>query len=558
MDDKLKDQSTTEQINQQDEGKKHKKLILLLLLLLLFSSVGVSLMLNHHTEELPVIDTITIDPVEKRNIHVSGQVMYSDGRVYQNGRVQLHSDVMETKTDENGWFLFKDVDPAEHTLSVLDKDGNVIAKALISVEQKQKGQNFNITKNKDGEYVVHLSTAIRYLELKVEVDGDKLLLIPESSYAVTDKGNVFTQDGQLKVDDGQIVLPSGTVVLENNNIVHYPYMVKPDNTIISIPEDGVKLEDGTVIQEDGTIVFPKDDVEINDERDEVTNGNDGTTHEIPKDKPSNVKPDGDVEPIVPSEPDTPTDPDKSVDPDKPVNPDTPVDPDKPTGPDTPIDTDKPVDPDTPVDPDKPTDPDKPVDPDKPTDPDTPVDPDKPTDPDTPVDPDDPLSPPEGYTVRGNNKAGWTSPWNVTTPLTALDLFDTGKINSESVPVIQPGSEGSYIFCLENNRSTNLSVKIYLEKVSKVEFPLEYRLSEIQSIDSVVDDDVKWQSLKDGELTLSADGTIGHKSTDNRKLYRLEWRWPFDKTNSKDTELGKNQSKFEIKLGVRVEELVKEK
>ena len=71
MDDKLKDQSTTEQINQQDEGKKHKKLILLLLLLLLFSSVGVSLMLNHHTEELPVVDTITIDPVEKRNIHVS-------------------------------------------------------------------------------------------------------------------------------------------------------------------------------------------------------------------------------------------------------------------------------------------------------------------------------------------------------------------------------------------------------------------------------------------------------------------------------------------------------
>ena len=510
MDDKLKDQSTTEQINQQDEGKRHKKLILLLLLLLLFSSVGVSLMLNHHTEELPTVDTITIDPVEKRNIHVSGQVMYSDGRVYQNGRVQLHSEVKETKTDENGWFLFKDVDPAEHTLSVLDKDDNVIAKALISVEQKQKGQNFNITKNKDGEYVVHLSTAIRYLELKVEVDGDKLLLIPESSYAVTDKGNVFTQDGQLKVDDGQIVLPSGTVVLENNNIVHYPYMVKPDNTIISIPEDGVKLEDGTVIQEDGTIVFPKDDVEINDERDEVTNGNDGTTHEIPKDKPSNVKPDGDVEPIVPSEPDTPTDSDK------------------------------------------------PVNPDKPTDPDTPVDPDKPTEPDTPVDPDDPLSPPKGYIVRGNNRAGWTSPWNVTTPLTALDLFDTGKINSENVPVIQPGSEGSYIFCLENNRSTNLSVKIYLEKVSKVEFPLEYRLSEIQSIDSVVDDDVKWQSLKDGELTLSADGSIGHKSTDNRKLYRLEWRWPFDKTNSKDTELGKNQSKFEIKLGVRVEELVKEK
>lgn len=81
-------------------------------------------MLNHHTEELPTVDTITIDPVEKRNIHVSGQVMYSDGRVYQNGRVQLHSDVMETKTDENGWFLFKDVDPAEHTLSVLDKDGS--------------------------------------------------------------------------------------------------------------------------------------------------------------------------------------------------------------------------------------------------------------------------------------------------------------------------------------------------------------------------------------------------------------------------------------------------
>lgn len=516
MDDKLKDQSTTEQINQQDEGKRHKKLILLLLLLLLFSSVGVSLMLNHHTEEIPAVDTITIDPVEKRNIHVSGQVMYSDGRAYQNGRVQLHSEVKETKTDENGWFLFKDVDPAEHTLSVLDKDGNVIAKALISVEQKQKGQNFNITKNKDGEYVVHLSAAIRYLELKVEVDGDKLLLIPESSYAVTDKGNVFTQDGQLKVDDGQIVLPSGTVVLENNNIVHYPYMVKPDNTIISIPEDGVKLEDGTVIQGDGTIVFPKDDVEINDERDEVTNNEDGTTNEIPKDKPSNVKPDGDVEPIVPSEPDIP------IDPDKPVDPDTPIDPDKPT------------------------------------DPDTPVDPDKPIDPDTPVDPDDPISPPEGYIVRGNNKAGWTSPWNVTTPLTALDLFDTGKRNSENVPVIQPGSEGNYIFCLENNRSANLSVKIYLEKVSKVEFPLEYRLSEIQSIDSVVDDNVKWQSLKDGELTLSADGTIGHKSTDNRKLYRLEWRWPFDKTNSKDTELGKNQSKFEIKLGVRVEELVKEK
>lgn len=493
MDDKLKDQ-TTEQTIQQEERKKHKKLVLLLLLLLLFSSIGVSLILNHHTEELPVVDTITIDPVEKRSIHVSGQVIYSDGRVYENGRVQLHSEVKETKTDKNGWFLFKDVDPTEHTLSVLDEEDHVVAKALISVEQKQQGKDFNITKNKDGEYVVHLSTTIRYLELKVEVDGDKLLLLPENSYAVTDKGKVFTQDGQLKVDDGQIVLPSGTVVLENNNIVHYPYMVKPDNTIINIPKDGVKLEDGVVIQGDGTIVFPKDDVEINDERDEVTNGEDGTTNEIPKDKPTNVKPDGDVETIVPSEPDTPTDPD---------------------------------------------------------------DPNQPTDPDD-TDPEEPISPSEGYIVRGKNKAGWTSPWDMTTPLTALDLFDTGKRNKEDIPIIQPGSEGSYIFSLENQRSTDLIVSIQLQKVSEIEFPLEYRLSEIQSIDSVVDKNVKWQSLKNGALTIYDEGIIGHKSTNNQKLYRLEWRWPFDQTNETDTELGRNQSQFELKLGVHVEEAVKEK
>ncbi len=95
---------------QKGTNKKQRLMTLLLvflLLLALFSSVLVGFLIGRNTDPYrgQIIDTIFIGPDRNRTVHVSGQVVYSDGTPYADGTVELRSEPIITTTDYKGRFF---------------------------------------------------------------------------------------------------------------------------------------------------------------------------------------------------------------------------------------------------------------------------------------------------------------------------------------------------------------------------------------------------------------------------------------------------------------------
>lgn len=290
-------QSKKEQLIEKWKDKK-KVLIFALLVLALISTVLVSFIIQNNTKQ-PVIDTVVVNPLEERNIVLSGQIRYSDKSAFANGNVELHSAVMKTTTDEKGWFLFEEVTPEEHKLSVFDKDGKELASAIINLKQLDSKTELNINKDKDNKYHIEISVDTRYLELSIELKDNLLIINPNNTYAVNDEGKVYNYKGILDSEDGYIRLPSGTVITDENNIIHFPNVLTPDNTVIDIPEDGIILDDGTKVDGEGNITLP--DGTIIDKDGTITD-NDNDEYVPTEDIPVHITPDGDIEPIKPTPP----------------------------------------------------------------------------------------------------------------------------------------------------------------------------------------------------------------------------------------------------------------
>lgn len=492
-------QSKKEQLIEKWKDKK-KVLIFALLVLALISTVLVSFIIQNNTKQ-PVIDTVVVNPLEERNIVLSGQIRYSDKSAFANGNVELHSDVMKTTTDEKGWFLFEEVTPEEHKLSAFDKDGKELASALINLKQLDSKTELNINKDKDNKYHIEISVDTRYLELSIELKDDLLIIDSSNTYAVNDDGKVYNSKGVLDINDGYIRLPSGTVITEGNNIIHFPNVLTPDNTVIEIPDEGIILDDGTKVDGEGNITLP--DGTIIDKDGTITD-NDNDVYVPDEDIPVHITPDGEVEPIDPTPPNNNDD----------ENKDDPSTPDKPDV----------------------TDPDKPN-----------VDPDNPDDP-------EPNHNDSTFDVKGqikNSIGEWTTPWRVNT---SIDLFhnQSGGVSKykNGVPVIQPGSSGYYIFQIENKRDTALELEIYIQEMS-YHLPLKYRLAPISNYDESLSNDLKWTnsvSLKDKTVIRS-----GQVATGKTVLYRLEWEWPYESNHDDiDTEQGKKAEVYKVNIGVGIQ------
>lgn len=491
-------------IKEQFIGKwkdKKKVLIFTLILLTLISTVLVSFVIQNKTKQ-SVIDTVVVNPIEERNIILSGQVHYSDKSAFSNGNVELHSEVKKTTTDDKGWFLFEEVTPEEHKLIVFDKSGNELASASIDLKQLDSKTVLNIQKDKDNNYQIEISVDTRYLELAIELRDDQLIIRTDNTYAVNDDGKVYSEKGILDSKDGYILLPSGTVITDGNDIIHFPYILDSDNVVIKVPEDGTVLDDETNVNGDGTITLPdgtvidKDGIITDSDGDEYIPDDDGSIH---------INPDGDIEPIKPTPPNDgddgndPTTPPDHNDPDKPVNPDIP---DTPDG--------------------------------------------KPED-------QEPNHDDSTFKVTGqikNTIGDWTNPWRVNT---IIDLFhnQSGGVSKykDGVPVIQPGSSGYYIFQIENKRDAALKFEIYIQETT-YHLPMRFRMAPIYNYDESLPANLKWtDSVSLDEKTIIQSSQV---ATGKNVLYRLEWEWPYESNHDDiDTKQGIQAKDYKVNIGIGI-------
>lgn len=281
----MNNNTSQNQAPSQEGEKKRRKIVVILLFLAFVTSIITGFMIGRSTGTYDgqIIDTIVIGSDQKRKLHISGQVLYTDGTPYQNGKVELHSDPMITTTDMKGRFFYDSVAPGQHKLSIVD-DNKTLAECSFVVNRNTSDQPINIGKEGKGKYAIEVSVDVRFIELAVEIaeDGQELKLIPEHTVVLKDDGTLLYDEHSLNVKDGAVVLPSGTVVLPDKTVIVPDYLILPDNDVQPIPEEGyaggngehvdkdgkVELPDGTIISSDGvekpdgTVIAPDEPYQI--------------------------------------------------------------------------------------------------------------------------------------------------------------------------------------------------------------------------------------------------------------------------------------------------------
>ena len=291
----MKEQEDRQQ-EQTGEIKKKRSIsipLLLLVLFGLFSSVVAGILIGRSMDPYQgkIIDTIVIDPDYQRNVHISGQVLYTNGVPYVRGNVELHSTVRESVTDSTGRFFFESVEVGEHSLTVKNQDGSTAAQCLVTVERQKEGAAVQIQKQDENRYRVGISVNVRFIELAVQVDPENKILefLEEKTFVIEDNGTVHINGKSMDVARGAVVFPSGTVVLPDRTVISAGKMVLPDNSVQKIPEEGyiganqeridstgnVTFPDGTRITEsgivlpDGRVILPEEAYQIGSEEEKA-------------------------------------------------------------------------------------------------------------------------------------------------------------------------------------------------------------------------------------------------------------------------------------------------
>ncbi len=127
----------------------------------------------------------------------------------------------------------------------------------------------------------------------------------------------------------------------------------------------------------------------------------------------------------------------------------------------------------------------------------------------------------------------------------IDLFR--PLDGSANRLIAPGSEGHYLFRLENGRSGRVRFTLAIQEGS-FHVPLEYRITDgkrpLVEYSPWKTASVEAETVSDGlELEAGEDG-----------YYRIEWRWPFDGDDAVDTALGGRADRtYTLKLTIRAED-----
>ncbi|MBC5579992.1 carboxypeptidase regulatory-like domain-containing protein [Anaerofilum sp. BX8] len=234
-------------------------LLLVLALLAVFSSVLVGFLIGRNTDPHrgQILDTIVIGQDGGRAVHLAGQVRYADGTACADSVVELHSEPRMTRTDAQGRFFYDNVDLGEHTFSVLDAEGAVLASCGVTVS-RGGAQPVEVALAGEDRYAVQLSAEVRFVELAIELrgDGEELKLIPKTAAALKDDGTLFADGNGIDAAKGVIVLPSGTVILTDGTVVASGWLVLPDNTAAPIPADGLEAGGGERVEAEGGVRLP--------------------------------------------------------------------------------------------------------------------------------------------------------------------------------------------------------------------------------------------------------------------------------------------------------------
>ncbi len=149
--------------------------------------------------------------------------------------------------------------------------------------------------------------------------------------------------------------------------------------------------------------------------------------------------------------------------------------------------------------------------------------------------------PEGSTdvFHGDSGVSWTQQ-------AEIDLFR--PLDGSGDRQIAPGSEGYYLFRLENGRKSTVRFTLAIQE-GRFHVPLEYRITDGETPSVVYS---PWQTASVTEETVSeglelAGGTDGY--------YRIQWRWPFLGDDATDTALGRRDDRiYTLRLTIRAEEV----
>ena len=105
-------------------------------------------------------------------IDVEGAVFYSDNTPYSNKTVELRSTPRYTKTDKNGYFIFKAVKTGTHTISVFDESGKIAASCNVDVSIDTKSSGVGVANFSGDTYTIKVSANVEALEIKLVLETD--------------------------------------------------------------------------------------------------------------------------------------------------------------------------------------------------------------------------------------------------------------------------------------------------------------------------------------------------------------------------------------------------
>lgn len=486
----------TDKNEQKIKRSRHLWFLLLIFIALVTSSI-LGFILGRQTGTMPlgqVVDTIVLEP-EVPVFHLSGQTLYTDGSPAAGLRMQLHSEPIETQTDSAGNFLFPNVEQGEHSISVLSATGDVLAQREVQILRQNQTHQASVKLTETDSYVIELSVDVRVLEITIELDQGSLSIDPNLTFA-TAEGQVSTPYGTANISQGTIVTPQGNVYLTDGHVI-FPGGTQEDPTKILLPDDQVIIDhplasdvydvtrEGIVTLPDGTVIKP---------------GGEIITGEGAQEGP------GETGVIVSQQTVTPIG--SSGEEEKPKTEPTPEirDPLEPPSESTEA-VGKP-------------EPEKPEEEIKPTLP--------------------PYTDPGEAKISASQKDGSFTSWD---QYRTLDLFYNPTTGQNEK--IAPGSQGYYLFQLENDRQEKLIITLTFTKEADSPYlPLVFTLQPYQK----TGDSVSGTLTQDQPLTLKSE-----IEADSTLIYRLDWQWPLDSgMDEADTQAGKQGGTYKLNLTLHLE------
>lgn len=214
-----------------------------------------------------IIDTIVLDSkggtdTTSVRLALSGKVVYNDDTPFAFGTVELHSRPRTAVTDEQGFFCFHNTEQGEHSLSIVDASGNILATTAISLSKEGSPDMASLEQNGAGEYEISVPPDMALVKVELTIDEisgaltireDSLTVITNTGTVVTAYGSVNSFNGPVMTSYGIVVLPDYTIVIPNSGII------LSDGSFVSM-DGSVELTDGTVIKNNEIINLPNGEI----------------------------------------------------------------------------------------------------------------------------------------------------------------------------------------------------------------------------------------------------------------------------------------------------------